>query len=425
MKISIEGNLPHKNILITGGSLQASSRGIEGLVLGTITSIKNANPDVSFIAIAGRCNKNHLSDVEIDIGGGEYIKEYLIRARHYPRLLLRVLLSSIFPNNFRNYFCKSDLIITAYLQADVIVSLSAGDSFSDIYGYRQFIPHYLFDLIAIILKRPLIIFPQTIGPFNHFWGRLLARFSLRRAKIIFTRESYSTETVKKLCGNKANVIEKVDIAFLMKPAENNHPKIAGVRPRIGLNVSGFLSFSPAARILIKDFDYIQFIKRVIKILIDKYDADIFLLPHDYELDKNDDDLRACEILYDSLEKFYCKKVIVIKEQYKAPELKTIIGKYDFFIGARLHACIAALSMKVPTVPIAYSYKFIGILNKVGLDDEVVCDPRKDSVDCMLGKIQGAFENRELLYQHLKKKIPEIQEIALTCGKLLNDFIVTN
>ncbi len=415
--------MSHKNIVIIGGSLQSSSRGIVGLVLGTIVSIQTANSDVRFTVIGGRASQYMVSNKDIDIGSGTAVKEYFVRGRQLPGLLLKAILSSILPGGIKRNILNSDPVTAAYQQADAVVSLAAGDSFSDIYGIRQYLSVYLFSLLAIILKRPLIFFPQTIGPFNKSIGKILARYSLRRAKLVFTRESFSTDMVKKLCGNSFPVNEKVDMAFLMKPAEITRPKQIRVRPVVGLNVSGFLIFSPSGKNLIKDYDHLTFMRDLVKVFTNKYDVNVMLVPHDYELDGvTEDDLRACETLYASLSDSEKTKVTVIREFLSAPELKANIGECDFFVGARLHACIAALSMGVPTVPIAYSYKYLGILHSMDLDDFVVCDPKKESPEAMILKIQQSFENRAFLRHHLEEKLPEIKGAALSCGKIMNDLL---
>jgi colanic acid/amylovoran biosynthesis protein len=406
--------MSHKNILITGVSLQSSSRGIAALGLGTIAAIENACSEVSFTLIAGRSSSTQLSNIYIEIRDHISVKEYMVRGRQYPSLVSKAVLLSILPRILRRYFLNSDQIITSYLKADAVISLSGGDSFSDIYGYKQFLLNYLFDLVAILLKRPLVIFPQTIGPFRKALGRLLAKITLTRAKLVFTREGYSTEMVRKLCGNKANVNEKVDIAFLMQPTACEHQVLIGTCPKVGLNISGFLCFSPLAKNIIKKFDYLQFMNEVIKLFVEKYSVDIALVPHDYEWD-----LRACEALYESLASPYRERVMILQVPYQAPQLKTIIGEYDFFIGARLHACIAALSMGVPTVSIAYSYKFIGVLKKIGLNEAEVCDPRQDDLATMIEKIQSSFESRMVIRKSIEGNLPEITKTALSCGLILN------
>ena len=45
----------------------------------------------------------------------------------------------------------------------------------------------------------------------------------------------------------------------------------------------------------------------------------------------------------------------------------------------MHACIAALSQTVPAVAIAYSRKFLGVMETIGVED-IVVDPQCMTAD---------------------------------------------
>jgi len=55
---------------------------------------------------------------------------------------------------------------------------------------------------------------------------------------------------------------------------------------------------------------------------------------------------------------------MIKGEYSSEELKGIISCFDLFIGARMHSVIAALSMSVPALAIAYIPKSRAIMEMV-------------------------------------------------------------
>ena len=59
-------------------------------------------------------------------------------------------------------------------ECDVVLDIGAGDSFSDIYGSKHFSFICLTKIFALFLNKPLILSPQTIGPFSQTWARLLA-----------------------------------------------------------------------------------------------------------------------------------------------------------------------------------------------------------------------------------------------------------
>jgi len=64
-------------------------------------------------------------------------------------------------------------------------------------------------------------------------------------------------------------------------------------------------------------------------------------------------------------------VRIVVREYDQHEIKGVIGQCDFFIGSRMHACIAALSQGVPCVGIAYSMKFQGVFDSDGMHGWVV------------------------------------------------------
>jgi len=90
------------------------------------------------------------------------------------------------------------------------------------------------------------------------------------------------------------------------------------------------------------------------------------------------------------------------------ETKWVIGRMDFFVGARMHACIAALSQGVPAVGLAYSDKFLGVFESAGVGS-VVIDLRKMEQSEVIDKTLSAFERRAALQERLLSRIAGIQD----------------
>ena len=77
----------------------------------------------------------------------------------------------------------------------------------------------------------------------------------------------------------------------------------------------------------------------------------------------------------------------------------------FFIGSRMHACIAALSQGVSAGAVAYSRKFKGMFDSVGVG-EVVVDARTTSADAAIDKIMKTFDERVMVLSTLSKRVNE-------------------
>ena len=58
----------------------------------------------------------------------------------------------------------------------------------------------------------------------------------------------------------------------------------------------------------------------------------------------------------------------VVEPFNNPiEAKSLISSMDIFVGARMHATIAAFSSGVACIPMSYSRKFTGLYNSLGYD----------------------------------------------------------
>jgi polysaccharide pyruvyl transferase WcaK-like protein len=86
---------------------------------------------------------------------------------------------------------------------------------------------------------------------------------------------------------------------------------------------------------------------------------------------------------------------VLAPAFASPsEAKSYIAGMDFFMGARMHACIAAFSSGVPVVPMAYSRKFQGLFGSLGYERTVDCT--SETATEIFAKITEAFEIRSTL-----------------------------
>ena len=97
--------------------------------------------------------------------------------------------------------------------------------------------------------------------------------------------------------------------------------------------------------------------------------------------------------------------------YNQSEIKYIIGLCDFFIGSRMHACIAALSQSIPAVGIAYSKKFYGVFQAIGAES-LVADPRKLGNGEILAVIDREYEQRASTHKKLEQTMPRVKEAVM-------------
>jgi len=99
------------------------------------------------------------------------------------------------------------------------------------------------------------------------------------------------------------------------------------------------------------------------------------------------------------------RIHMVSGTYDQSAIKGIIGQCDFFIGSRMHACIAALSQGIPAVAVAYSKKFRGVYDSIGVTDLVI-DAQSCDLETSINRICTLFDDRAEVTANLRPKVNE-------------------
>jgi polysaccharide pyruvyl transferase WcaK-like protein len=275
-------------------------------------------------------------------------------------------------------------------RADLVIDIGAGDSFADIYGAGRLKRMFAMKFMTHLVRTPLVMAPQTIGPFTKRWSKMLASLSMRLCAIVATRDSLSTGAVRTV-GISRPVIEASDVALRL-PYD---PPSRGVDEpiKVGLNVSGLLmngGYTGKNEFGLM-MDYPGLIRDIIRYFRSQT-CEIHLVPHVIVADgrlAKEDDYRVSAALQAEFPGTHLAPAFTTPS-----DAKSYIAGLDFFMGARMHACIAAFSSGVPVVPMAYSRKFEGLFGSIGYTRTVDCTTESD--DVILAKIVAAYADRASL-----------------------------
>src|SRR5699024_695404 len=107
-----------------------------------------------------------------------------------------------------------------------------GDSFADIYGLARLITMSMVQECARAAGAPIVMAPQTIGPLTTRRGRLLARWNLRRSRLVVARDPRSAAAAEAL--RRPADMTAADMVFAIDQPQAGPPR--DVLP----NVSGLL-----------------------------------------------------------------------------------------------------------------------------------------------------------------------------------------
>jgi colanic acid/amylovoran biosynthesis protein len=306
---------------------------------------------------------------------------------------------------------------------DVVMDASAGDSFSDIYGQARFRATVLPKLISVKRKRPLVLLPQTYGPFRSSRNEAIARGALLGADQAWARDPRSFQIMKESLGQHFDPGRHrlgVDMAFgLPERQPPSHVTecladwFAANEPLVGFNVSGLIWHlgTKAATHFGFKADYRALVLRSLEWLLRHTDGNVLLIPHvlarSGEAESDTDAARAIlkELAHVSS---IDDRLRIAPAGLDEQELKWIIRQCDWFCGTRMHATIAGLSSGVPTASIVYSDKAQGVFATCGQDDQVI-DPRHHTTESALEHLQKCFVRRQQVRESLAIGIQSVRE----------------
>jgi polysaccharide pyruvyl transferase WcaK-like protein len=274
------------------------------------------------------------------------------------------------------------------------------------------------------MEKELVLLPQTYGPYHHPLARWCARIILKGSNKILSRDRQGIKTVQQLLGEKSHsksIFFCPDVAFLLDSLVPKFPKIIPAvqknteTPLIGLNVSGLLFNGGLTRnnMFRLRLDYRRFVEKFVSVFLETTAAHILLIPHTYAYPGNvESDPDACESIQKGFDGDFPGRVHLLSGQYNPVEIKGIVSLCDFFIGSRMHSCIAALSQGIPTVGIAYSKKFMGVFESIDADDLVI-DARKVDMQTAMDDLVRHFKTRASIRNRLKAKAEEVRREVRT------------
>lgn len=304
------------------------------------------------------------------------------------------------------YYKRNNAMTKAIDKCNIVIDLTQGDSFTDIYGQERF---DIFTKIKELVEKrniPLVLGPQTYGPFNKDKNKSKAKRVIENASLVISRDKLSAEYLSDFCSCKTYIT--TDLAFMLpyKKAEKN----CGEKIKIGVNVSGLLlknkGESTKTEFTLKT-DYDEYIETLLGLLLKNPLYEVHLIPHVGE---------------DGVKQMADKipSAIAHKKFITPIDAKNCIAEMDIFIGARMHATVAAFSTGVTTIPTAYSRKFAGLFNNLGYN--YVVDMQSLSTKDALAQTLIYIDNYKKIGAVAKECMEEIEAQSDKTMGILEEFI---
>lgn len=304
-------------------------------------------------------------------------------------------------------------------EADAVLMIG-GDNISLDYGVASLYAWKNVIERSVEANTPVFLWAGSVGPFSskpHVEKEMIKH--LKYYSGITVRETATLEYLREL--GFENITLVADPAFTLEVEEFNVSEFIFESSE---NILGF-NISPLVRGYRKtveereqlDKDSISFIKHV----IDNKRMSVLLIPHVDPLDGesvNSDSAYMRKIL-NALGEAYKAKIKLLPPTLNASQLKYLISRCRFFIGARTHATIAAFSTEVPTISIAYSVKAKGINQDIFGHTQYVLETPTVSTSSLMAALELLMKDELEIKEILKKRIPELRQLAFLSVEMLN------
>ena len=269
-------------------------------------------------------------------------------------------------------------------------------------------------LVAKIVKVPVMVYAQGIGPVNKQINKKLIKWILNKVDLITVRDNPSKELLENLEVVKPSIYVNSDPVFLLKKKNLNnvidsHPFIQQLinsddRPLIGVSVREYKGNGlDSKRIFAQVADY----------LIEKYKAKIIFFPF-----KFDEDVHISEEILSLMR----NKAEVLKIKLEPEELLSVLSRLFLVVGVRLHSIIFSSMANIPFIAFNYDPKVKYFVEDLGLSEVLLETGESISLKNIQKKIEYIRENNDKIKDILLEKANNLEEKALVNNELVFRFL---
>lgn len=267
--------------------------------------------------------------------------------------------------------------------------------------------------LAHELGVPVMIYAVSAGPLRSRTARERVAEELSQAALITVRDRPGRRLLEDI-GLRQDVLLTADPALLLEP----EPLPGDTLLREGLDLSrrliGFSVREPGPAAPEIDVDhYHALLANAADFIVDRWQADIVFVP----MERSQMDVQHSHAVISRMQN--ANHATVLKGDYTAGQILTLIGHFQFCVGMRLHFLIFSALQNVPFVALPYSPKVTGLLQDLGLEV-----PPLDNVNTgrLLAIVDQSWDSRATLKEHIAQQLPALQARAKETNDLLVQLI---
>lgn len=267
--------------------------------------------------------------------------------------------------------------------------------------------YYLWVIMAArIIRRPVFLYAQGIGPLQRGATRAAVRTVLNRVQAITVRDHDSRTLLTEIGVTIPPVYVTADPVWALEPAPDERAAMIWERQglpsrgqTVGLalrpwpTVTGLAESAARAATALQDRGY-----------------DVVFLPFQRPDDEN---------LATAIRAHMNRPAPALQGLYGPHDLMGLTARADLLIAMRLHALIFAAARAVPLLGLSYDPKVTTLMQ----DLRAPClDIAEASADAVVSAFDAAWEGRESARRALSRETQRLRDGALSTARLARDFL---
>lgn len=255
-------------------------------------------------------------------------------------------------------------------------------------------------LVAKFFGKPVVVLPNSVGPFRTSIGRFLSRLALNNCDVILVRDLISFSTAMSL-GVKSPKILTSDTTLMFGSFASADPHLS-TRPLMGVS-AGIYGYAVSEGKIRK---YVFAHAKAIDRAVERHGFSVIFSPH-YTTGLRYDDLEICKMILGNMKN---KGVARIVHAKTTEEFKSLLGQMDIVVSSKMHPAVLATTEYVPTLCIVYDQKQTGYFSQLNLPQCLLLF-QNVSEAALLSKIEEVWGEREEIRARLKERIPQLQQVT--------------
>jgi polysaccharide pyruvyl transferase CsaB len=260
---------------------------------------------------------------------------------------------------------------------------------------------------------PVMVYAIGAGPLDDRDVQKAVAESLEGVDLITVRER-SAQQVLEHAGVHREIVVTADPALLLKPEALPRgvlrtEGLEGRRRLIGMSVREPGVAAP-------DLDVNQYhslLANAADFMVDRFDADVVFVPMERSvLDTQHSHAVIAKMLR-------AQRATVLKGEYTSGQLLSLMGKFDFALGMRLHFLIFAAIQGTPFVALPYAGKVSGFLEALNLPTPPLhlVNPGR-----LIAHLDESWDRRRSMRTRIQESLPPLQERAKETNRLLIELL---